>query len=82
MDKNTELKLEKILKKHQLTIVNSEVIKNKYYLDLSTTDSIIFSINFSLLALQQSSAKSIENQILKKLNKKKTLGGSKNEICN
>ena len=71
MDKNTELKLEKILKKHQLTIVNSEVIKNKYYLDLSTTDSIIFSINFSLLALQQSSAKSIENQILKKLNKKK-----------
>ena len=70
MDKNTELKLEKILKKHQLKIVNSEIIKNKYYLDLSTIDNIIFSINFSLLALQQSSAKSIDNQILKKLNKK------------
>ena len=74
MDKNTELKLEKILKKHQLEIVNSEIIKNKYYLDLSTIDNIIFSINFSLLALQQSSAKSIDNQILKKLNKK-LLGG-------
>ena len=74
MDKNTELKLEKILKKHQLEIVNSEIIKNKYYLDLSTIDNIIFSINFSLLALQQSSTKSIDNQILKKLNKK-LLGG-------
>ena len=74
MDKNTELKLEKILKKHQLEIVNSEIINNKYYLDLSTIDNIIFSINFSLLALQQSSAKSIDNQILKKLNKK-LLGG-------
>lgn len=76
MDKNTNLKLEKILSKNKVTIVNSEIEKNKLYLDLKSTDSEIFSINFTLIALQQGSAKSIENQILKKLNKK-ILGGNK-----
>ena len=76
MDKNTNLKLEKILSKNKVTIVNSEIEKNKLYLDLESTDSGIFSINFTLIALQQGSAKSIENQILKKLNKK-ILGGNK-----
>ena len=70
MDKNTNLKLEKILSKNKVTIINSEIEKNKLYLDLKSTDSEIFSINFTLIALQQGSAKSIENQILKKLNKK------------
>ena len=76
MDKNTNLKLEKILSKNKVIIVNSEIEKNKLYLDLKSTDSGIFSINFTLIALQQGSAKSIENQILKKLNKK-ILGGNK-----
>lgn len=76
MDKNTNLKLEKILSKNKVTIVNSEIEKNKLHLDLKSTDSGIFSINFTLIALQQGSAKSIENQILKKLNKK-ILGGNK-----
>lgn len=76
MDKNTNLKLEKILSKNKVTIVNSEIEKNKLYLDLKSTDSGTFSINFTLIALQQGSAKSIENQILKKLNKK-ILGGNK-----
>lgn len=76
MDKNTNLKLEKILSKNKVTIVNSEIEKNKLYLDLKSTDSGIFAINFTLIALQQGSAKSIENQILKKLNKK-ILGGNK-----
>ena len=76
MDKNTNLKLEKILSKNKVTIINSEIEKNKLYLDLESTDSGIFSINFTLIALQQGSAKSIENQILKKLNKK-ILGGNK-----
>lgn len=76
MDKNTNLKLEKILSKNKVAIVNSEIEKNKLYLDLKSTDSEIFSINFTLIALQQGSAKSIENQILKKLNKK-ILGGNK-----
>ena len=34
MDKNTNLKLEKILSKNKVTIVNSEIEKNKLYLDL------------------------------------------------
>ena len=76
MDKNTNLKLEKILSKNKVTIVNSEIEKSKLYLDLKSTDSGIFSINFTLIALQQGNAKSIENQILKKLNKK-ILGGNK-----
>lgn len=69
MDKNTQLKLDKIFTNNFISIVNSEIYKNKYYLDLKK-DDIVFSVNFTLLALQQSSAKSLEKQIIKKYNKK------------
>lgn len=69
MDKNTQLKLDKIFTNNFISIVNSEIYKNKYYLDLKK-DDIVFSVNFTLLALQQSSVKSLEKQIIKKYNKK------------
>ena len=73
MDKSTQTKLDKIFTNNFISIVNSEIYKNKYYLDLKKDDAV-FSVSFTLLALQQSSAKSLEKQIIKKYNKK-TLGG-------
>ena len=80
MDKNTQSKLDKIFTDNFISIVNSEIYKNKYYLDLKKDDTL-FSINFTLLALQQTSAKSLEKQIMKKYNKK-NIRRKENEICN
>ena len=64
-------KLNRILEKLSLSIINQKNDKDKVYYTLLTTDNIIVHINFNNIALAQNSANTIEKQITKKIKKVK-----------